>query len=373
SRRLSQAVADPRGVEALLASAAELAGRDLLLEDTEGNLVAWTGAESPAPSFGLLGQARALDGPLLGATGPGGRQHLIVALSGNPSPGYLSISGEAGTLTEGDRLILTQTAVTCGALLGQSPRRTAGRDGHERLVADLLLGRLASAAAAQARARTLGIDGNQPVVVGLAAAPGETAARDLVLAALPHRANLAPLAGGIGFLLPAGEQATVLGSLRRALERAPEGSAVALSRPVASAADAPQALREARFALALRQAGGLAERVIACDSVLDLGLYSLLFPLWGHPAVARFVDALLGPLLGYDQRRGTQLVETLEAYLSHGAALIEAAGALGVHRNTLAYRLQRVEELSGRDLGNPRDRLLLQVALAARRLPEAEG
>ncbi|HEU5423232.1 MAG TPA: PucR family transcriptional regulator, partial [Nitrolancea sp.] len=179
SRRLSQAVADPRGVEALLASAAELAGRDLLLEDTEGNVVAWSGAEQPAPSFALLGAggARALDGPLLAATDARGREHLIVALSGGPSPGYLSLSGETGKLTEGDRLILTQTAVTCGALLGQSPRRTGGRDGRERLVADLLLGRLASSAAAQARARTLGIDGTQPVVVGLAAAPREADAR----------------------------------------------------------------------------------------------------------------------------------------------------------------------------------------------------
>jgi PucR family transcriptional regulator, purine catabolism regulatory protein len=148
---------------------------------------------------------------------------------------------------------------------------------------------------------------------------------------------------------------------------------IALSEPVDSVVRVPDGLRQARFALALHKNGALVMPVIRCDSVDDLGFYSLLYPLWGDPVVERFRTALLGPLEEYDRRRGSRLIETLEAYLSLGGALTEAADQIGIHRNTLSYRLQRIGELTGRDLGSPQDRLLLQIALASRYLPDLES
>ncbi len=109
--------------------------------------------------------------------------------------------------------------------------------------------------------------------------------------------------------------------------------------------------------------------MVSCSSVDDLGIYSLLFPLWGNPALAAFQSTLLGQLEAYDRRRKSELIPTLEAYLTVGGALSEAADMLGIHRNTLSYRLQRIGELTQRNLGDPHERLLLQVALVARRMP----
>jgi purine catabolism regulator len=59
------------------------------------------------------------------------------------------------------------------------------------------------------------------------------------------------------------------------------------------------------------------------------------------------------------------MVRTLDAYLRYGGALAEAAAAINIHRNTLLYRLGRVEELTGLDLKDVTQRLNLYVALQA--------
>jgi hypothetical protein len=77
------------------------------------------------------------------------------------------------------------------------------------------------------------------------------------------------------------------------------------------------------------------------------------------------VRATLGPLLDHDAQSGVPLRATLEEYLRHGGRLRETAAALYVHRNTLAYRLGRVEALLGVNLDNPDERLAVELALRA--------
>jgi DNA-binding PucR family transcriptional regulator len=72
---------------------------------------------------------------------------------------------------------------------------------------------------------------------------------------------------------------------------------------------------------------------------------------------------MLGRLLAYDRQHNTDLVATLRAYFEQNANASETARKLYVHRNTLNYRLQRISEISGLDLGSPDTRLALQVAL----------
>ena len=66
-------------------------------------------------------------------------------------------------------------------------------------------------------------------------------------------------------------------------------------------------------------------------------------------------------------RRGSKLLESLEAYLDAGGSLTEAAACLPVHRNTLTYRLNRIRELTHSDLSDPQVRFQLQTAIAIRR------
>jgi DNA-binding PucR family transcriptional regulator len=73
--------------------------------------------------------------------------------------------------------------------------------------------------------------------------------------------------------------------------------------------------------------------------------------------------ALVEPLAEYDRERRSDLVKTLKAYFEAGANASEAADRLFLHRNSLLYRLSRVEKLTGLDLKDPRARLALQLGL----------
>ncbi|NJQ14789.1 PucR family transcriptional regulator [Streptomyces bohaiensis] len=76
-------------------------------------------------------------------------------------------------------------------------------------------------------------------------------------------------------------------------------------------------------------------------------------------------DPAVSVLLRADQR---ELARTVESYLDHAGAAGRTAAALGVHRQTLYYRLSRVEQLTGLDLADGADRLLLHMALKTARL-----
>jgi DNA-binding PucR family transcriptional regulator len=98
----------------------------------------------------------------------------------------------------------------------------------------------------------------------------------------------------------------------------------------------------------------------------ELGYVGLL--LGERHDVAGFVHGVVGPVIEYDDRRGTALVKTLEAYFGAGGSLARAAELLHVHVNTVTQRLDRIAHLLGADW-HDRDRALdLQLALRLHRL-----
>ncbi len=127
--------------------------------------------------------------------------------------------------------------------------------------------------------------------------------------------------------------------------------------------------REARFVAALLAASLIPGPVARFDAVNDLGAYRLLFHLWGTPQLAEFTREALGDLATRD-RRGT-LRKTLLAYLEAGGSHVAAATNLGIHRNTLAYRLKQIAYLTRRDPTEPANHLVLHLALLAATLPPA--
>lgn len=80
-----------------------------------------------------------------------------------------------------------------------------------------------------------------------------------------------------------------------------------------------------------------------------------------------YIDAIQ-KLVEHDTIHRTELLHTLEGYLDAGTASAATADALHVHRNTLHYRLERIEELTGMDLKDANARLNLHVALKSYRL-----
>jgi sugar diacid utilization regulator len=95
----------------------------------------------------------------------------------------------------------------------------------------------------------------------------------------------------------------------------------------------------------------------------DLGFYRLLFQIADRGELRAFVEQVLGPLLTYDQKHRTDFVQTIATYLSNNNSLQATAKELYVHVNTAAYRLQRIQTITGLDLSKTEDCLLARVAL----------
>ncbi|NIZ91014.1 PucR family transcriptional regulator [Kineosporiaceae bacterium B12] len=129
----------------------------------------------------------------------------------------------------------------------------------------------------------------------------------------------------------------------------------------------PVAARSARAALAgvvACRAWPLAPRPVLADDLLPERALS------GDATARRaLVDRAYRPL----EEAGGALLETLTAYLEHGGSLEACARSLFVHANTVRYRLRRVGEVCGWAPSSPRERFVLQTALALGRLSQVPG
>ena len=131
-----------------------------------------------------------------------------------------------------------------------------------------------------------------------------------------------------------------------------------VSREVSAPGALPQALHEARIALAA--AGPARGAVMRFD---DLGVLQFLIAPSGAEDLQAFAAGVLGTLLDYDTRHGTELVATLDAYFENGCSVAATARALRVHAKTLAYRLRRISEVGDLDLTDRQRRLDAELAL----------
>ncbi|MBC3190087.1 helix-turn-helix domain-containing protein [Pseudonocardia sp. C8] len=77
-------------------------------------------------------------------------------------------------------------------------------------------------------------------------------------------------------------------------------------------------------------------------------------------------SAMLAPLLAYDQKHDSELVRTLDVFLSSAGQWATCASALGIHVNTVRYRLGRIEKLTGRSITSMADRVDFYLALRTR-------
>jgi len=143
-----------------------------------------------------------------------------------------------------------------------------------------------------------------------------------------------------------------------------------LSRLAADCAHYRQALSEARQALEVAQqlhpANGF------CD-FSELGVLRLLQGIADRSLIDDFVAQTLGPLIAPGRKQPHVLVHTLDALLKENGNGLKAAQRLGLHRNTINQRIQRIEQLSGQSLDDPLFRMNASVAMLVWRLNEAQG
>ena len=178
------------------------------------------------------------------------------------------------------------------------------------------------------------------------------------------------LDGRVYALLPAVPDAdapgdATLATARRLATRLQRHGTVGVSSFYGDPADLSRALQEAELVLdVLRQS----DAPIAQE--IGTGTYRLLFRvLASHPEEVRsFYEDTVAPIVKYDDQYGTDLVGTLESYLGQNCNMNATAAAIYAHRHTVAYRLERVKELTALDPMQSEDRERLGLGLKAYRI-----
>jgi hypothetical protein len=195
----------------------------------------------------------------------------------------------------------------------------------------------------------------------LCADPGERAPGRLIAAiATESPSALAQAVNGRVYALVTGSAEDA----RHVAARLGRSAAVGVSSFYSDPADVRRALEEAELVLGVREAGGSTG-----DEIGD-GTYRLLFRvLASHPEEVRsFYDDTIAPLVGYDEQYSTDLVGTLSSYLGNDCNMNATASSIHAHRHTVAYRLERVKDLTGLDPLRSEDRERLGLGLKAYRI-----
>ena len=143
----------------------------------------------------------------------------------------------------------------------------------------------------------------------------------------------------------------------------PGTASIGIGNLAESVAELARSHHEARQALRLARRGGMRGKI---TSYRSLGAFRLLLEVQSPEALRRFVGEVLGPLLKYAESRETPLLETLEALAAARWVRRAAARDLGIHVNSMSYRTERIEAISGLKLDEPETRVAIAIALRAR-------
>lgn len=176
-----------------------------------------------------------------------------------------------------------------------------------------------------------------------------------------HLVRLQPYAP---LLLPSGE--SLLGVVPHDADLLVEMSrrlspqcAVGVSSPLTMNSSIPEAARQARLAVAAAHEQRRVLSVYGEDgSDLDLLPRSV-------EDIRRLARKVLGPLVEHDRRNQGDLLRSVRTFLANDRQWQRTADELGVHRQTLVYRLRRVEDLTGYKPGSTAGSATLWLALSA--------
>lgn len=307
-----------------------------------------------------------------------GDDWIAAVAAGGELLGALVLHGHPG-LDPVDQLTLERAAmVTSLLLLARRSAAEAEQRVRGELLDDLLDARDRDPRLLRERASRLHADLDATHVVLAARLDSTTAdaeqeadARRRLWSAASHLAATrhglaAARDGGTVLLLPLkpGDTATALArrTARHLGTAVHEAVTVGASAPVEDLATRPDtvtaAYEEGRRCLdALRLLGRAGDGAAA----EDFGFLGLL--LAGDRDITGFVDRTIGQVVSYDERRGTDLLRTLDAYFACGMSPARTKDALHVHVNTVAQRLERIGRLLGDDWQSPARALEIQLAL----------
>lgn len=367
--RLTSIVLQGGTLDDVVSAVSEVLESSVALLDPAGRpLAEWvTVDEADPPNPGALAAAVAdvlRDGTQ--HTGPAGVWMTPVGAGG----GHFGVLALRATPELSDVDLRTfERAAQVTALVLLSQRAIVDADFRQRgeLLDDLLAASHRDLEVVRLRARRLGVSLDTPHMLVVVSSPSaERGALRSAVADVVERCSglAAERSAAMIMLLPATSSPT-------AAEVADE-LAAALAAPVtAGTADVDRidgvrdAYHDADRCRRTLQALGR-EGEIASPS--DLGVFSLLFNQVDNADLGRFVEQAIGPVLAYDDARGTELVPTLEAYFAAAGNVTQAAAALHVHVNTLYQRCERISSLLTPRWQDPQEALRIQLALQVHRV-----
>jgi purine catabolism regulator len=351
-------VVSGQGLAAVLTATARLAVCRVELLDVDGRVV----ERSRAP--GLPDSTARTIAEVRGAHGSEGR----LVLHGWPTAGRTGVAGRA--------------AVAVALELARHPDRGSRPSLAQAVVTDLVAGVLVSQGDLQARLAAAGwipAPGTHVLVAAV-----EVDRRTPANEAVPAVREAAEAVLGRCLVGAAGSTVVVLGrgwprsaerrqrdaveQLRARLATEPLGTAIrtiGVADPVGDLADVPAAVARAREVITLSRRIGSRQPVVLAQ---DVAVHRLLAGGLDGAQVAAFVTAQLGPLVDHDAAHGTDLLRTLDAHLATGLSKTRTAEALGIRRQTLYARLERIEHLLGTPVEDPAQRTCLGLALTAWRM-----
>ncbi len=316
--------------------------------------------------------------PVLPNQGPLAGRVIAVPIPGalTNSGSWLAVIPGSGQVGELDRLIARHGAAVVALEYG---RERAIRETERRLAGDVLadaLGGRLDPDELQGRLRPFNLGSEIVVAVftGRVATGAEaTLAEILTARGYPNLVALTtnpgssaqPLLCAVIGTAGAVDPVALVGPLRDALADSVPALRAAASRVVALTS-IRRAFHEARCALEATSFGDEPPPQVA--SHRDLGAFTLLLALQDEEALRAYSDGLLAAILTSDDDYGPELLRSVEAFIEENGHWERAAKRLYCHRHTLRYRIRKVEELTGRDLGNARDRIELWMAIRAREL-----
>ncbi|MHC1560516.1 GAF domain-containing protein [Actinomycetospora sp. C-140] len=379
--KLTGAVLEGAGLREVVGLLSDLAGSPVALFDEDLALLTWTAparlrAAEP-PALGERARARpalraTLDG--LSAARPStvvepssasglGRRHLVCRLivEGRPS-GYLTVVEAGRPLSDLDTKLAERGAAVL-ALQVLSERRQIEAEGQARddFLSDLLHHHRDVTQLAR-RGVPFGVDLAEPhVLVRLAVESGDadlhaSVARRHIVAGLAARLGtdeppattlpgavvlLVRLAGAAG----PDEVRDHVAAVADALAPRVRVRGAVVSAVCREPEDFPRAHRELREVEELARSFGRSRGVLTVD---ELGLFRVVVSSGRVKEAVRFADELVRPVREHDGPDGA-LLATWRAFVDAEARVQRTAACLGVHENTVRYRLGRIREITGRD------------------------
>ena len=390
---LMQLALSGAGTPMIVDRLADVTQLDAVWLDAQGSACHASGAHAEAASQAAAAQAPALrrwgdtitmlaaDPPVRELDFEGDDRGLLAS----PIPGrhgvagYVAVVGPPAQLDQVARMATSRAASACAIDLDRERAVTETRDRLEgEFIESLLAGSYTSEDAALERAQRLGLDLSRPfAVVSARGSRPDATFEDAGLRAVrnltAHRGVSALISGHSGavclILMLETFDETSLGRLVEAIltecVRATQdpGTSLGVGRPHTGVVGIRASFREAEQALAMGRRVVGPGRVV---SFADLGLHRLLFAVSGQPELADFYEDTVGPLVDYDRRTGAELMATLDAFFAALGSPTETAQRMHLHRNTVLYRLRRVEEIGRLKLVDAPTRLNLQLCLRIR-------